>query len=158
MPGQKVTQSEALSKLQRYCSTQDRCHQEVRSKLLSLGLRGDMLEEVIIALIQDDFLNEERFARSFVRGKFRMNGWGRNKIIVGLRRKGVPQSIIDIALDELEDQDYKSELIQLLEKKRCTIRESDPWKLKQKLFAYAASRGYESGLISTCLRELSDSF
>ncbi len=125
--------------------------------MLSLGLRGDMLEEVIIALIQDDFLNEERFARSFVRGKFRMNGWGRNKIIAGLRRKGVPQSIIEIALDELEDQDYKSELIELLVKKRRTIRESDPWKLKQKLFAYAASRGYESGLISACLRELNDS-
>jgi regulatory protein len=72
-----VSKEDALKKLQRYCAYQDRCHQEARRKLLDLGIYGDDLEEIISELISDNFLNEERFARSFARGKFRIKGWGK---------------------------------------------------------------------------------
>ena len=79
MPEKKkyVSLDKALQKLQRYCAYQDRCHQEVRAKLLSLGVYGDEMEEIIVSLIEDKFLDEERFARSFARGKFRLKQWGR---------------------------------------------------------------------------------
>ena len=75
-----ISPEDALAKLQRYCAYQDRCHQEVRTKLIDLGVFGDTLEEIITDLIKDNFLNEERFARSYARGKFRMRKWGRIKI------------------------------------------------------------------------------
>ncbi|MDH3649285.1 MAG: RecX family transcriptional regulator [Saprospiraceae bacterium] len=154
MAKQKVTQSEALSKLQRYCTYQDRCHQEVRYKLLSLGMRGEMLEEIMVALIQESFLNEERFARSFVRGKFRMNGWGRQKIAMGLRKKGVPGQIISQAMDEIDMDDYKTELLRLLSKKKASLPGDDSWTKQRKLFGFAISKGYESDLVSACIKEL----
>ena len=84
-----LSKEDALKKLQRYCAYQDRCHQEVRSKLLDLGIYGHDLEEVIVALIEDNFLNEERFARSFTRGKLRIKHWGRNKILQELKKKNI---------------------------------------------------------------------
>ncbi|MCB0606200.1 MAG: RecX family transcriptional regulator [Lewinellaceae bacterium] len=148
-----LTPEEALLKLQRFCAYQDRCHQDVRSKLIELGVYGDTLESVLAELISDGFLNEERFARSFVRGKFRIKRWGRQKIRQGLLQRQIPDAIIRIALQEIDSEEYALTLAHLLDQKAAMLPPDEPGQRTQKLFAYAASRGYETELIWEFLKE-----
>lgn len=104
------TVTAALDKMKKYCAFQDRCIQEVRQKLASEGFRGEQAEFVIAELISEGFLNEERFARSFARGKFRINQWGRVKIEAGLRAKGISAACIRLGLSEIRDEEYASML------------------------------------------------
>lgn len=149
-----VSRDEALSKLQRYCAYQDRCHQEVRSKLLDLGIYGDDLEEIMADLIADNFLNEERFARSFARGKFRMKQWGRIRIVRELKKRKVSEYCIRQALSEIDDADYEKALREVLEKKAGTGNESDTFKLRGKVAAYAIRRGFEPERVWEVVKEL----
>jgi len=103
---QQLTKEQALQKLSHYCAYQERCHSDVRHKLLELGFRGPELEEALAALIADDFLNEERFARSYSGGKFRVLHWGRRKIEQGLRQKQVSEYCIRKGLQEINTSDY----------------------------------------------------
>ena len=112
----RLTEEEALSKLMKYCAYQDRCHQEVRTKLIQLEVYGDKLEQVMSRLIEEDFLNEERFARSFARGKFRIKKWGKNKITQALKRKNISPYCIRKAMTEIGDQEYEKTLNDLLVK------------------------------------------
>jgi regulatory protein len=138
-----ISKEDALKKLQRYCAYQDRCHQEVRSKLLDLGLYGDDLEEVITDLIADNFLNEERFARSYARGKFRMKQWGRVRIKRELKQRDISDYCIRKALEEIEEPTYQATLQQVLEKRLPVIKETRPYQIRKKLADYAVRRGYE---------------
>ncbi len=113
-----LTKEEALSKLQRYCAYQDRCHKEVRSKLLDLGVRGYDVEDVMASLIEENFLNEERYARSFVRGKFRMKQWGRRKIQQELKMKNISAYCLKKGFEEIEEEEYWQTLMGVLEKKK----------------------------------------
>ena len=149
-----LTQAEALLKLQHYCAYQDRCHSEVRSKLLDLGVYGDTLEEVMADLITDNFLNEERFARSFVRGKFRIKKWGRIKIKQELKKRDISEPLIKIAFTEIDNSDYYSTLKYLAEKKLPLIKESDSYKKKQKLISFLHQKGYEFPIILEVIAEL----
>ena len=142
-----ITREEALKKLQRYCAYQDRCHKEVRSKLLDLGVYGHDLEEVIVALIEDNFLNEERFAKSFVRGKFRMKQWGRSRIVQELKLRKVSAYCIRKGLEEIEEDVYVETLDKILTKKADQLKEEDPFKKRAKLASYAIRRGFESKLV-----------
>ena len=144
-----VNIEEALKKLQRYCAYQDRCHQEVRTKLLSLKVYGDDLEEVIVALIEDNFLNEERYARSFARGKFNIRKWGRNKIKQQLKQKNVSAYCIKKGLEEIEEADYLKTLSDLVVKKEAerAYQKLELYPRKQKLALYLINRGYESHLV-----------
>ena len=94
-----VSKEEALAKIQRYCAYQDRCHQEVRTRLLDMGVYADWLEEIIVQLIEENFLNEERFARSFARGKFRIKQWGRNRIRQELKKRNISAYCIRMAME-----------------------------------------------------------
>ena len=116
-----VQQDEVLFKMKKFCAYRDRCHSEVRTKLLEQKVYGDMLEEVISELIIEGYLSEDRFARSYARGKFRMNQWGKNKIIVGLKAKYIPANMIQTALTEIDEEDYLNTLQKLLEKKENTL-------------------------------------
>ena len=100
-----VSKEEALAKIQRYCAYQVRCHQEVRTRLLDMGVYADWLEEIIVQLIEENFLNEERFARSFARGKFRIKQWGRNRIRQELKKRNISAYCIRMAMEEIEEQD-----------------------------------------------------
>ena len=124
------SKEEALDKLQRYCAYQDRCHQEVRSKLLDLGIYGEDLEEIIVQLISDNFLNEERFARSYARGKFRIKRWGRNRIWQELQKRQISDYCLRKAMEEIDEAEYQKTLWELLEKKsgpyHCSHRLSTP--------------------------------
>ena len=97
-----------------------------------------------LMLIELDFLNEERFARSYVRGKFRINKWGRNKILNGLRMKRVPDYCIEKGLDEIDEEEYRSVLKELIDRK---LKGSDQFEIKRKAIASMQSKGYETGVI-----------
>ncbi|MBK9015346.1 MAG: RecX family transcriptional regulator [Saprospiraceae bacterium] len=142
-----TSKADALVKLQRYCAYQDRCHQEVRSKLIELGCYGQDLEEVMANLIEEKFLDEERFARSFARGKFRMKQWGRTRIRQELKLRNISDYCIRKAMEEISEGDYLKTLREVLERRASKIGESNEFALKGKLVQYAMSRGFESELI-----------
>jgi regulatory protein len=140
----RITLAEALNKLTRYCADRERCHSEVRSRLLKLQVYGDDLEEIISKLVENDFLNEERFARSYVRGKFRINKWGRTKITYSLRSKKIPDYCINKGLEEIDEDEYRTVLRELIEKK---LKGDDSFEAKRKVVASMQSKGYEMGII-----------
>ena len=142
-----ISKAEALAKLQKYCAYQDRCHQEVRTKLLELGIYGDDLEEIIYDLISENFLNEERFARSYARGKFRMRRWGRNRILRELKFRKISDYCIRKAMTEIEEEEYLKTLEQVLRKRLALSKEKDIFKRNSKLAKYAIGKGYEPTLV-----------
>lgn len=152
-----VSKAEALTKLQRYCAYQDRCHKEVRSKLLDLGIYGDTLEEIMAELVTENFLNEERFARSFVRGKFRIKNWGRIRILQELRTRHISDYCTRKGLEEIDPEDYEQALINLLQQKYDALHsEKDVFKRKHKTAQYAIRRGFESQLVWQTLKNFID--
>lgn len=148
---------EAMQKLQQYCAYQERCHEEVRSKLLEYGVFGDSLEKVIADLISENFLNEERFAQTFAGGKFRIKKWGRKKIVQELKSKKISDYSISKALaSEINEDDYRTTLNEVLNKKAKLLSETDRFKKCRKLALFAIGRGFEAEIVWHCLNELSD--
>jgi len=115
------SKDDALEVLRKYCVYQDRCHSEVRTRLLKLKIYGDDLEDIIVDLIDDDFLNEERFAKAYVRGKYRMKSWGRYKIERALKEKRVSDYCIRKGMQEINEEEYLENLERLL-RKRADVR------------------------------------
>ena len=150
----KLEKLAALEQLRSFCAYQDRCHKEVRTRLLEYQVYGDDLEQVIAELITDDFLNEERFARSYVRGKFRIKKWGRGKIRQELKFRQISDYLIKKGMTEIDDQEYFATLEEVIQKKLRTVREPDPFKKRKKLTDYAASRGFEYAIIKEVLDDL----
>jgi regulatory protein len=142
----------ALAKAENYCAYQERSQQEVRDKLYEWGLWPDAIEQVISELIQGNFLNEERFAKAYAKGKFSQKAWGRAKIKQGLKQKRVPDVLIKKALLTIDADDYFTALTRLLDKKACTISEKNELKRRYKLQQYAMARGYEADLIAEVLK------
>lgn len=142
---------DALRKAAMFCAYQERTQQEVRERLKDWGVLGDDAEEVIAELIQQNYLNEERFAKSFAGGKFRVKGWGRRKIKQHLQQRGISGYNLDQAMKEIAPDDYQHTLKELLDKKRQSLRDTNPLVIKQKLVRYALSKGYETDLIFTVL-------
>jgi regulatory protein len=154
-PEQKsYTVKEATIKLMQYCAYRDRSHKEVEEKLREMRMIPAAQEQIIIQLMQEDFLNEERFARSFVRGKFRIKKWGRIKIKLELKSRDISTPIIKLALTEIEEKDYTKTLYEVAEKKIRLIKEPDPYKKRQKLSNYLLQKGFESHLVYTVSAEL----
>ena len=137
-------QPEILAKAQHYCAYQERCHQEVKNKLYELGCNTDTVNEVMVRLIETNFLNEERFAKAFAGGKFRTKKWGRLKIKRELTARKISDYCIKAAMKEIDDKDYWECLVQLIEKKLPT--KSD-WKDQQKIITCLMSRRFELDLI-----------
>jgi regulatory protein len=149
----KITDAKvALAKAENYCAYQERSQQEVRDKLYEWGLWPDAIEQVISELIQGNFLNEERFAKAYAKGKFSQKAWGRVKIKQGLKLKRVPDVLIKKALLIIDADDYFAALIKLLEKKASTVSEKNELKRRYKLQQYAMGRGYEADLIAEVLK------
>ncbi len=135
------------SKITHYCAYQERCVQDVRIKLKTLGVTEKLMDTIIAELIKDNFVNEERFAKLFTSGKFRIKKWGKSKIYKALQQKRVPEFFILDALNEINDLEYCQTLGQLLKKKNREIREEDLKKINQKLINFAHSKGYEAPAI-----------
>ena len=144
----------ALQKLMHYCAYQERCHQEVRAKLISLEIYGGDLEEIIDELITENFLNEERFAKAYAGGKFRMKKWGKIRIKQELKRRKISDYCIKKAMQEIDEEGYMEGLYALIEKKRKTEKETNEFKLKGRLAKYAMSKGFESYLVWQALKDI----
>lgn len=145
--------SQIKKRLADYCVYQDRSHYEVEQKLKELRtLNEDERGEILIWLIQNNFLNEERFSKSYARGKFYQKKWGKIKIMQGLKQKRIPTNLIDKGIKEINDDDYKSTLMELTEKKWNIIRESEVYLKKKKIYNYLLQKGYEYNLINEILK------
>jgi len=139
--------------LQKYCAYQDRCHNEVRTKILSYKVYGDDLEEIISDLIKENYLNEERFAQSFARGKFRIKRWGRNKIKQELARRRVSTYCIKKGMKEIDEDEYVKTITYLVEKKLSTVSGHEAIRRK-KVFEFCYRKGYEANYINSALSDL----
>lgn len=149
-----LTKEEALQKLRQYCIYQERSHYEVQQKLYELGIRKAEQDEIIATLIEEDYLNEERFAKQFAGGKFRMKEWGRNKIYYALREKRVSEYNIKKGLKEIDDEEYKKVLNELAEKKYETLGDEQYLVRKKKTVDYLLQKGFEPDLVTKALNEL----
>ena len=138
------TVDEVKKKLEYYCSYQDRCHQEVEKKLSSFQLVPEAKEHILIYLVQHNFLNEQRFAQSFARGKFRIKKWSKRKIIKELEFRNIAEHNIKFALEEINEEEYQSTLYRLASKKMETIKEENLYIKKYRVFQYLTSMGFES--------------
>ncbi|GAB5474773.1 MAG: regulatory protein RecX [Maribacter sp.] len=157
MPFQKTetyTLKEATRKLEGYCAYQERCHKEVVQKLKDMGMIPQAIDEIVYHLIQQNYLNEERFARSYARGKFNTKKWGRNRIVSELRQRQISRFNIDTALKEIDDTAYMETLDSLSKKRLAQIKETHTQKRRKKLADYLLYRGWESHLVYGKLKEL----
>ena len=144
----RLTKEQALDKIKDYCSYQERCHSEIKDKLYSYGLRQKDAEEIIAELIENNYLNEERFAVQFAGGKFRMKQWGRKKIQYELQQKGVTDLIIKIALKEIDEEEYLETLQKLAQTKWNALNVENNLLRQSKTNAWLLQKGYEQRLIS----------
>jgi regulatory protein len=143
-----ITKEQALQKAKHYCGYQERCHNEVKEKLYSLGLYKLQVEESLSQLIEEDYLNEERFARQFAGGKFRMKQWGRVKIKYELKQKQVSEYCIKNAMKEIDEADYEKTLKKLATAKWNTLKSEKNIFIKlRKTQDYLLQKGYEQDLI-----------
>jgi len=154
MHSQSYTLKEATRKLEGYCAYQERCHKEVNQKLRDMGMIPDASDQIITHLIKENYLNEERFAQSYARGKFNIKKWGKNRIINELKFRGVSRFNIKNALKEIEDVDYQETLDALVKKRLSQITETNLQKRKKKLADYLLYRGWESHLVYEKVKEL----
>jgi len=145
------SESKALQKIASYCAYQERSEKEVRQKLRTWNVAVDVAQILIEKLYDEDFLNEERYARSFVRGKFGLKKWGRNKIRQGLLQNGISENLIQKGFSEIDTEEYHQVLTELAEKKLTQLK--DPTD-KNALYRFLAQRGFESELITEVLRKL----
>lgn len=148
MKKETLTPQQAHQKIKHYCAYQERCHSEVKEKLYNYGLRTSEVEEIISKLIDEDYLNEERFAIQFAGGRFRLKKWGRVKIRYELKQKRVSDYCIKKAMKEIDEDDYLKTLQQLFEQKSRDLRsEKNIFIKKRKLQDYLQQKGYEHDYI-----------
>jgi regulatory protein len=154
----QLTKEQALQKLRHYCAYQERCHVEVKEKLYSFGLRKQMVEESIAQLIEEDYLNEERFAMQFAGGKFRMKQWGRVKIKHALKQKQVSTYCINKAMKEIDEADYEKTLRKLAKQKWSSVKGEgvNGFVKMAKTSDYLLQKGYEAELIKRAIDELKE--
>jgi len=148
------TVQEATKKLEHYCAYQERCHQEVRQKLEAMRMIPEAIDVIIVHLLEHNFLNEARFAKTFVSGKFKIKKWGRRRLTYELKKKDVGKVNINQALAEIENTEYTEVFNDLAEKRLQNIKESNKFKKKKKLIDYLLYRGWESHLVYEKANEL----
>jgi regulatory protein len=150
----RLTTEQAKQKALRYCAYQERSHQEVKTKLYEMGLYSSEVDELLTYLITEGFLNEERFAKAFTGGKFRIKKWGRIKITHALESKGLTRNCIRIGLKEIEEEHYYQTLTELLKSKIAELDESNIFALRDKASKFGIQKGYEPDLVWKVLKEL----
>ena len=134
-----------------YCSLSEHCIQKVREKLVQWGTPKEFIDPIIDKLLEGDYINEERFARAFVKDKFRFNHWGRVKITTHLKALNISSENISIAMQEIGDEEYDEMLDAIVEKKRKTIKNGTDYEIRAKLIRHALSRGFEYNLVASKL-------
>jgi len=150
------TVDEATKLLENYCAYQERCHKEVEQKLYDLNMIPEAKEKIIIHLLQHNFLNEERFAKAFVRGKFSIKNWGKQRILNELKFRNISIYNINTAIKEIDDEDYLKTLQKIAKKKLPLIKESNTFKKSSKLVNYLISKGFEPNLVYLVVKDITD--
>ena len=154
----QTNNNEAITKkLEQYCAYQERCHQEVIQKMRGMAIESNTIDEIVVHLIQNKFLNEERFACSFARGKHRIKLWGNTRIINELKARNISQTNIKIALSEIPKDEYHSTFEKLSTRIYESITEKNELKKRKKFCDYLLRKGYESELVYEKVRELEKS-
>ena len=158
LPKKSLTKEQAYQKLRHYCAYQDRCHSEVKNKAYSFGLRKPDVEELTSKLIEENCLNEERFAKAFAGGKFRIKQWGRLKIRSELKNKQISYYCIAAALDEIDDLKYKETLHKLAVKRWNSIKGAGTnlFVKMTKTRDHLLLKGYESNLVAIEIKALTE--
>lgn len=141
------TVDEAKKKLEHYCSYQERCHDEVIQKLRALNMIPEAIDAIVFHLIENNFLNEERFAVSFARGKFRIKQWGRRRIINELKARNISKYNIDTALRQIDQDEYINAFNELADKQWESVSERNILKKKKKITDFLLRKGFESSLV-----------
>jgi regulatory protein len=148
MPGdEQMEYKVALQRAAALCSRQEQCSSHIMEKLKSWNVSETDTEQIIALLQKEKFLDDSRYATFFVRDKFRFNSWGKIKLTVMLRQKEIPKPIIEEALSQIDLKDYYQTCMRLISVKSASLKESNQFKRKGKLFRFAAQRGFESDLI-----------
>lgn len=146
--------SEALSCAAGYCSIAEHCISEVVEKLKRFELIPEDQAKLIRRLQDEGYLNENRYVKAFVKDKFRFGKWGRIKIRYALRQKGISSTLAEVGLAEIQEEDYREMLTELLRQKKRTLKANSLYELKGKLMRFAAGRGFELDLAGACLRKM----
>ena len=153
-PAKPLTPDQILDKMAKYCGYQERCMKDVRDKLKAFDVPQEEKDKILDYLLDNRFVNDERFAKSFVRGKVNQSGWGLNKIRFHLVQKGIAKEIIDEALGQTDEDLYRQRLIDILKTKSKTMKAENDFERKRKLAAYAMQKGFEGSLVWEVLKEV----
>lgn len=145
------TEQEAYLQLATICAQAEHCEQEMRDKMKRWGVEPDAQNRVIERLVNERYIDNERYARAFVKDKIRYNKWGRRKVMQALWMKHIAGDIQQRILDEIDDSDYLDVLVPLLKQKRKTIKAKSDYELNQKLVRFALGRGFDFNIIRQCL-------
>ena len=148
------TVDELKRKLENYCVYQDRCHKEVEQKMREYNLIPEAKELILLSLMKDNFLNEERFSKSFARGKFRIKSWGKQRIVRELKFRDISAYNIKTALKEIEENEYLETIYRITENRNNVISESNIYKRKKKLIDFLMRKGFENELIFKTVNEI----
>lgn len=144
----KLTPSQALSRIKHFCAYQERCHAEVRQRLFNHGLSANEVEDILTHLISEDYLNEERFARQFAGGKFRLKKWGKSKIERELKMRQVSEYCINKALAQIDESEYEDTFYRLAERKKQSLStEKNMFIRKRKIKDFLLAKGYGHQMI-----------
>ncbi|HEY6062744.1 MAG TPA: regulatory protein RecX [Chitinophagaceae bacterium] len=148
-----MTKEQALQKLKHYCAYQERCHSEVKEKLYNLGVWKKDHDPIIATLIEENYLNEERFAIAFAGGKFRIKQWGRVKIKYELKQKQVSEYSIKKALKQIDEDEYMKVLGKLAKEKYASLKNEQYLVRKKKTMDYLVQKGFEIELINKSINK-----
>lgn len=148
------TMREIRQKIENFCAYQERCHQEIEGKLRAFGLDEREKSEIIAHLIEQNFLNEERFSRAFARGKHRIKHWGKSRIVNELKMRNISQYNINAALQEIDDDDYLESFDTIALRQWNSISEPNPIKKRKKFCDFLLRKGYETDLVYEKMRKL----
>jgi regulatory protein len=146
-PKTRPTLQQARLKAEKYCAYQERSQLEVKNKLLGMGLNNSETNEILVDLVKDNFINEERFAYAFARGKLKIKKWGNRKITIALKNKGITESLVQKVLKDIDPAQYIVELRFSIDKKARLLKEKDSWKKSGKLKQYLIGKGFEPELV-----------
>jgi len=153
-PSKPLTPDQVLDKMAKYCGYQERCVKDVCNKLKTFDIPQTEKDKILDYLLDNRFVNDERFAKSFVRGKINQSGWGLNKIRFHLIQKGIAKETIDGALEQTDEDVYRQRLIDILKTKSKTVKADTDFERKRKLAAYAMQKGFEGSLVWEVLKDL----
>jgi len=143
-----------LQKIQYFCSYQERCIRDTEEKLKDWAVQKKLIPSIINQLQEEGYINEERFAKMYAGGKFRVNKWGRQKIEFELKLKGIPEIMIQKGIEEIDEEDYQRMLRELIRKKQKEMTPEKDLNIREKIITFVQGKGYEIELIFTALKEL----